>query len=106
MHPPVREAILDARAHVTVVKAPGADSSSASCELIRDLAFLASKESVLTDERTIRRYLDKNPKPFKTPVFQFWRRNWGLIGPVVNRLFRTRPNEFERVAKSYLDPSS
>ena len=107
VRPDVHEAIMDAKVRLIVARSNASDSSNLPppWELIRDLVWLVSKKLVQPSERTIRRYLDEDAKPFNTPAFQFWRRNWGLIKRVVHGFSRARAGDFERAAKAYLNPS-
>jgi hypothetical protein len=69
-------------------------------ELVRGLAWLASGKKIELDERTVRRYLEKQ-RYAKDPVEDCWNRNLDLIQSAL-RLARPRCEPFESAAKKYL----
>jgi hypothetical protein len=70
-------------------------------ELICDLAWLASQQKVLPNERTVRRYLDER-RGVKDPAAVCWSRNWDLIRSACRLAPEARAEPFEKLLRRYL----
>jgi hypothetical protein len=67
-------------------------------ELLQDLVWLASGKRIRPSERTVRRYLDE-PRRSRSPVRDYWARNWDLLRRAGLLASPSRSDTIEAVAE-------
>lgn len=90
-----------ATATVRAMKQRRSRNSHVHWELISDLVWLASAKKARISERSVRRYLEDQRRP-RTPVRDYWRRNFKLI----REALRLNPLQKPASPSWVYDPSS